>query len=652
VTSDFPPKMLSPLINGFPDVRFYDYTKLATPRPIADNHHLTYSSDGVAQVVEGKTIGIGSNWNAMINRLNGGFNVAMAFTSKKDMPDFVLDEKTGEKFQVWNGDNYDARFLDPRPGQKENLFNKGMIIGLTNKDRTGRPEDAAIRYDGFFVDYDRDRDGDTVVIRDQEKIKQGKKVIPIAKPSLRAPQTEAFKRWFGDSKVVDESGEPLVVYHGTNSDFNVFSNDKLKSQTGNPTAMLGHFFSPNAGEASRYAKDFGGTEGGNVMPVYLRIQNPKRLTYKQMNDIAMSMFDSSAQDNAYRTEGGKQGIKAAKNRAAEMATALREQLISEGHDGAVVRIGGNDEWIAFFPEQIKSATGNIGTFDTTNPDIRYSLRDKLGMYSELENKIEVGSNKAPAASWKAYINGLTQKGVKPEEIEWSGVKDWLDLQKGMVTKEELLNYLKQGGVRVEETALAGSYYLNDDEAETIGERFWPAVSAAGLDINQIDYELRDGSLDISALPAGLRSDASLLLSDYRSRQTNLTKYGQYTLPGGENYREVLLTLPDDTKEMTFQDWVAGGMQGEWSSKGAGSSKRKFRSSHWDQPNVLAHIRVNDRTDADGKKVLFVEEIQSDWGQEGKKKGFDLSDAEKAKQKKEIDRLQIEIDAIRDAGVQV
>jgi hypothetical protein len=185
VTSDFPPKMLAPLINGFPDVRFYDYTKLATPRPIADNHHLTYSSDGVAQVVEGKTVGLGSNWNAMIKRLNNGFNVAMAFTSKKDMPDFLLDEKTGEKFQVWNGDNYDARFLDPRPGQKENLFNKGMIIGLTNKDRTGRPEDAAIRYDGFFVDYDRQRDGDTVIIRDQEKIKQGKKVIPIAKPSLR-----------------------------------------------------------------------------------------------------------------------------------------------------------------------------------------------------------------------------------------------------------------------------------------------------------------------------------------------------------------------------------------------------------------------------------------------------------------------------------
>ena len=414
---------------------------------------------------------------------------------------------------------------------------------------------------------------------------------PAEQPRLspRAPQTEAFKRWFGDSKVVDESGEPLVVYHGTRTgDITAFDPTKQDPRD------AGFWFGTSQA-ANQYAASSRGD--GNVMPVYLRIVKPRVYT----------------------------------NRDVKITPNLIKELEAEGYDGVLRDFAagedawryppGEREWAVFRPEQIKSATGNIGTFDTTNPDIRYSLRDKLGMYSELENKIEVGSNKAPAASWKAYINGLTQKGVKPEEIEWSGVKDWLDLQKGTVTKEELLNYLKQGGVRVEETALAGSYYLNDDEAETIGERFWPAVSAAGLDTNQIDNELRDGSLDISALPAGLRSDASLLLSDYRSRQTNLTKYGQYTLPGGENYREVLLTLPDDTKEMTFQDWVAGGMQGEWSSKGAGSSKRKFRSSHWDQPNVIAHIRLNDRTDADGKRVLFVEEIQSDWGQEGKKKGF-------------------------------
>ena len=48
---------------------------------------------------------------------------------------------------------------------------------------------------------------------------------------------------------------------------------------------------------------------------------------------------------------------------------------------------------------------------------------------------------------------------------------------------------------------------------------------------------------------------------------------------------------------------------------------EFKSSHFDEKNILVHIRHNTRTDAKGNKVLFLEEIQSDWGQKGKKEGF-------------------------------
>ena len=47
----------------------------------------------------------------------------------------------------------------------------------------------------------------------------------------------------------------------------------------------------------------------------------------------------------------------------------------------------------------------------------------------------------------------------------------------------------------------------------------------------------------------------------------------------------------------------------------------FKSSHFDQPNVLAHVRFNERTDANGKKVLFIEELQSDWAQKARKEGL-------------------------------
>jgi Holliday junction resolvasome RuvABC DNA-binding subunit len=422
--------------------------------------------------------------------------------------------------------------------------------------------------------------------------------------SLRAPQTEAFKRWFGDSKVVDGNGEPLVVYHGTSEDIQEF--DLGRSQM--PLDEQGIYFTTSPVYAgSGYADRI----GGNVVPVYLKAKRLYEVTDAQWQ----------------RAEG-----------------MTPREARARGYDAYVVRgMEGGDTYIVFEPTQIKSATGNIGTFDPTNPDIRYSLRDKLGMYSELENKIEVGSNKAPAASWKAYINGLTQKGVKPEEIEWSGVKDWLDLQKGTVTKEELLNYLKQGGVQVEETVLGGkSQRLRWSEWSEPDESGDARSTAGNYTIVRAD----DGKFDVYEESAGTLDEA--LDSESAARQVaelhagnssaeQQTKYSRYALPGGENYREVLLTLPSDVDAKTqrlLNEERYLVLSPEDRAKVDAAKKKagvQYRSTHWDQPNVLAHIRLNDRTDADGNKVLFVEEIQSDWGQEGKKKGFKgapLTDSEK------------------------
>ena len=131
-----------------------------------------------------------------------------------------------------------------------------------------------------------------------------------------------------------------------------------------------------------------------------------------------------------------------------------------------------------------------------------------------------------------------------------------------------------------------------------------------------------------------------------------TRYDQYTLPGGANYREMLLTLPaapDTLRAVPHPDYTGAdhalqkpdgsyimnpqtGRPMRWDSRDLaerygkasydpGHTKR-YRSSHWaGTDNVLAHIRVNERTDADGNRVLFVEEIQSDWAQQGKKYGF-------------------------------
>jgi hypothetical protein len=117
-----------------------------------------------------------------------------------------------------------------------------------------------------------------------------------------------------------------------------------------------------------------------------------------------------------------------------------------------------------------------------------------------------------------------------------------------------------------------------------------------------------------------------------------TKFGKYTLAGGENYREILLTLPSSKTAMEEFLNVAGKKYGgntprtQWSPEDNAMYEQllidertripsEYRSSHFSEPNILAHMRVNDRVDADGKKMLLVEEIQSDWHQAGRERGY-------------------------------
>jgi hypothetical protein len=167
--------------------------------------------------------------------------------------------------------------------------------------------------------------------------------------------SEAFKRWFGDSKVVDADGRPLVVYHGTDVDFSVFDKDKIKSRF---PFSIGYHFTTRPSEASIYASDKIGEqmrEGGNVMPVYVRMINP----------LIVDTKHPAASMEADLNSG-------------PMFDKIREaRLAGKPHDGIIIRRKRGDEWdgwnvIAFNPTQIKSAIGNSGAFDPTNPDIRFS----------------------------------------------------------------------------------------------------------------------------------------------------------------------------------------------------------------------------------------------------------------------------------------
>jgi hypothetical protein len=171
-----------------------------------------------------------------------------------------------------------------------------------------------------------------------------------------------FRKWFGDSKVVDAEGEPLVVYHGTFRDFSVFDKTKMGASVNRDD--FGFFFTNNPIEASAYADPAMWDNTGpspNLMPVYLAISNPKRV------DITDEERGGVSPASWYDDYG-----------AAEARAAL-----DQGYDGLIIGdfsadpilnpLNGVNEtlYVAFRPEQIKSAIGNVGTFDANNPNILF-----------------------------------------------------------------------------------------------------------------------------------------------------------------------------------------------------------------------------------------------------------------------------------------
>jgi hypothetical protein len=107
---------------------------------------------------------------------------------------------------------------------------------------------------------------------------------------------------------------------------------------------------------------------------------------------------------------------------------------------------------------------------------------------------------------------------------------------------------------------------------------------------------------------------------------NVEKYGDYKTAGGEKYREILLKLPESRPNPNnYRDPAQ--YDADMRSFNA-SGKADYQSTHWkEDPNVLAHMRVQDRKGPNGEKILHVEEIQSDWHQAGRKKGYRETDEE-------------------------
>jgi hypothetical protein len=232
--------------------------------------------------------------------------------------------------------------------------------------------------------------------------------------------------------------------------------------------------------------------------------------------------------------------------------------------------------------------------------------DELGFYSAAKQAVDaIQQPKGTGAQFLAQISKTP--GVKPDEIKWTGLDEFLQSKKS-VTKAEVQEYLDKNRVQIKEVKLG-----EPDESE---------IQAL------LNDEMGQGMTRQDAIDYLANDEGSLA-----------PKFSKYTLPGGENYREILLTLPTNMSAYNkFSDeLIAKYGQGGFDNLPLTDVERarlnkfyanedtpQFKSGHFDQPNILAHIRVNDRV-IDGKKTLFVEEVQSDWHQAGRKKGYATPD---------------------------
>jgi len=322
----------------------------------------------------------------------------------------------------------------------------------------------------------------------------------------------------------------------------------------------------------------------------------------------------------------------------------------------------------------------------------------LGFYSAVEQQaLNIPRKQGTGAS---FLNELAKgQDVKKYEMETMGLDEFLK-NKPNVTRQEVQDYIANNRINVQERQLGESiaedpigiaqrkivfdkyepeiqglynemqqYETNIINARNLASKNYAEAHAAlnklgnpqptptpqdwdnyyaakkELErVNQIPLDSREFARKLNTLRDARDAEANAV---YTIPESEPTKYEKFQLPGGENYREILMTLPNKPMDASkaaenyYTQFVKRGGEPDWGqlnpakqqeimnsmpaqAKNA-SANPEYRSSHWDDPNVLAHMRVNDRVDADGKKMLLIEEIQSDWHQAGREKGYQRKD---------------------------
>jgi GNAT superfamily N-acetyltransferase len=251
-------------------------------------------------------------------------------------------------------------------------------------------------------------------------------------------------------------------------------------------------------------------------------------------------------------------------------------------------------------------------------------------------------------------------GVRKDELDWMGLEEFLK-DKPSITKAEVLEFMRAHQVELDEKVLGGGGKIEKTLSEISAsdapdylakaERVW-SYKVGGFQYfighfpeSSRPYRLTD--FEGSSLGDVASVDAARHIADGDANAENAggTKFGDYKVPGGENYRELLIRLPElgepqgaasaelnkrlddlraQRRAIENGDVPATREQeravGEEIARTIKELAPKYTSKHFADQEIV-HLRVDDRTGPNGEKVLFVNEVQSDLHQAGRTGGY-------------------------------
>jgi hypothetical protein len=401
----------------------------------------------------------------------------------------------------------------------------------------------------------------------------------------------------------------------------------------------------------------------NVLPLFVKADNP--FNYENQNHVRQ-VVDRLFLDSGVDLETEPNGLIRFKDNDESMADKQYSEnevykMLSKGYwplieqaetqeairglefDGFSVQEALTKNYAVYDSAQLKSSIGNTGEFSPKKKSIRYSI----GVRGP-DNKVIPGkfiTTEVPATS--------KLPGVKLKEIDDTEILEWLDVAGTSFEVDDYIDVLnkKYGTNDVIEgpygvTRITSAWEDSDltaDELRTLKSAQSGGRKNTKISTAQVQQFLADGGSKIEfqdVVLGGAPKKKFKLTNVGEARRfaeqftdlvnmsdedvvdaanewatvevDNPTQFNAYQLPGGTNYREAFVTVPPKISKMSFSEWKASGMIGEFSTEGVVRDGGRWVDGHGSYSgidNPVVRIRFNDRVDAEGKKVLFLEELQ-------------------------------------------